>query len=164
MMRIGRSGLGIGGILVATGIMGGIFRPWGPFAGGGPASAGSVQLAVFVVAVLGIGSLATKRFTDRTSKSTFETNGSADSEEALEVLERRYAEGEIDETEFDRKLDILFETETVAEAEHRAESKSVSDEQRPREEPASGSVDRYARPSERSSKRPRPRSRRGHCK
>lgn len=164
MMRIGRVGLGIGGILVATGIMEGIFRPLGPIAGGGPASAGSVQLGVLVIGVVGIGFLATKRYTDRTSKSTFETNGSTDSEEALEVLKRRYAEGEIDETEFDRKLDIFFETETVAEAERRVESKSDSDDRRTRHESTSVSNERYPPRSERPSDRPRRRSRRGHCK
>lgn len=164
MMRIGRLGLGIGGILVATGILGGIFRPWGPFAGGGPASAGSVQHGVFVIGVVGIGFLATKRFTDRTSKSMFETNGSTDSKEDLAVLKRRYAEGEMDETEFDRKLDILFETETVAEAERRVESKADSDDRRTLQESTSVSNERYPPRSERPSNRPRRRSRRGHCK
>lgn len=45
------------------------------------------------------------------------TDRSADEETPLETLRRRYAEGELSEAQFERKLDQLLETETVEAAE-----------------------------------------------
>lgn len=164
MMRIGRHRIGIGGILIATAILMGGFRSGGTFAQGIRASSGSARLVLLVVTVLGIGVLVTRYFTDRGSQLPIETDGSGDSEEALEVLKRRYAVGEIDEIEFERMLDTLFETETVADAERRVEPELGSDDQRIRQESVSERDERYSNRSEKSSKRPRRRSRRGHCK
>lgn len=164
MMRIRRSGFSIGMILVAAVIMTGVFRSGGSFATGIPASSGSVQLVLLFVAVLGIAVLSMKYFTGSSSQSPFDTTGPADTEEALETLKRRYAAGELDEIEFERKLEMLFETETVDDAERRVETQSVSTEQRPREESESRSEERSPQRFERPPKRERPRSRRGHCK
>jgi hypothetical protein len=40
-------------------------------------------------------------------------------EEALETLKRRYAEGEIDEAEFEHRLELLFENEDVEDVRRR---------------------------------------------
>lgn len=44
----------------------------------------------------------------------------ADEETPLETLRRRYAEGELSEAQFERKLDQLLETETMEDAEEYA--------------------------------------------
>lgn len=49
-------------------------------------------------------------------------------ETALETLRRRYAEGELSDAQFERKLEALLETETVEDVEDRARSKSVERE------------------------------------
>lgn len=53
-----------------------------------------------------------------------------DEETALETLRRRYAEGELSEEQFERKLDQLLETETIEDVEDRARRRS---EERERE-------------------------------
>lgn len=163
-MRIRRPGYAIGMVLVAAVIMTGVFRSGGSFATGIPASNGSVQLVLLFVAVLGIAVLSMKFFTDNSPQSPFDTTGSADTEEALETLKRRFAAGELDEIEFERKLEMLFETETVDDAERRVETQSISAEQRPQEESESRDEERSPQRFERPPKRVRPRSRRGHCK
>jgi uncharacterized membrane protein len=47
-----------------------------------------------------------------------------DEETALETLRRRYAEGELSEEQFERKLDQLLETETIEDVEDRARRRS----------------------------------------
>lgn len=143
MAKLGRQAalvtLLLGGLVITTGIL----RSGGTLAEAMPSSVGSVQLVLLVMGVLGIAYLATEYVTDRLSKPPSETSDSADSEEALEALKRRYATGEIDEIEFDRKLETLFETETVADAKRRIETKSVSDDQPTRQESMSERDEEY---------------------
>lgn len=164
MMRVGRPGFALGMLLVLVAITTVTFLSGGWVGGGIPASGESVQLGLVIVAVFGIGVLATNYFTDSDSQSRFDANGSVDAEEALETLKRRYAAGDLDEIEFERKLEVLFETETVADAQRRVETRSVSDEQRPLEETDSEREERYPQRFERPPGGERPRSRRGHCK
>lgn len=49
-------------------------------------------------------------------------------ESPLEALRRRYAEGELTDEQFERKLEALLETETVEDIEDRAQSESVERE------------------------------------
>ena len=46
-----------------------------------------------------------------------ESPASDDAEDALEVLRRRYAAGELSDAEFERRLETLVSTETVADVE-----------------------------------------------
>ena len=51
------------------------------------------------------------------------TDSSTEEQEALDVLRARYARGDIDQTEFESRLDDLLSTETVEQAsEHRDEN------------------------------------------
>jgi uncharacterized membrane protein len=54
--------------------------------------------------------------TDHRTPATESTTATTGEEEALETLRNRYARGEIDEAEFERRLDALLETESVEEA------------------------------------------------
>lgn len=57
---------------------------------------------------------------DRNRSRTREVeDGRSEEETALEALKRRYAEGEIDEAEFERRLERLVENETVEDVERR---------------------------------------------
>lgn len=52
----------------------------------------------------------------------------ADGEDALDRLRRRYADGELSDDEFERRLDRLLETETLEDAKtHRADAKRSTD-------------------------------------
>ena len=48
---------------------------------------------------------------------TAERSAPRDREDALDLLRERYARGELDDVEFERKVERLLETESVAEAE-----------------------------------------------
>ena len=60
-----------------------------------------------------------KRAYDR-SRSDRTADADAESDDALEQLRRRYANGELTDEQFERKLERLLETETLEEAESHA--------------------------------------------
>lgn len=164
MMRPGRVGFGAGVFFLTAVMMTGLARPAGSYLGEIPAFSGSISVLISVVTALGMAVLATKYFTDRPTRTAAGRTDTADTEAALETLKQRYATGEIDQIEFERKLELLFETETVADAEHRVETQSVSNDGQGPGESTSEREDPSPGKAERPSKRRRPRSRRGHCK
>lgn len=164
MMRMGRPGFGILMILVATAMVTGSFRAAGSYGGWSPAGVGTIQIVLLVAAMIGIAVLGTKYLIGNSERSTVDTTSPANTEAALETLKKRYASGKIDEIEFERKLELLFETETVADAERRVENRPVPEERSSRVVTPSETEERYAPPADRPSKRPERRSRRGHCK
>jgi len=58
------------------------------------------------------------------TQSGSDSSGSASSETPLESLRRRYAEGELTDEQFERKLDRLLETETLEDVEEYRERAS----------------------------------------
>lgn len=88
---------------------------------------------------------------------------------SLETLKRRYAEGAIDDVEFERKLETLIEHETVADAEQSLTDGGSSNSTRNRESSTSASVaesvPERTRPRRTGpQKRGRCATRRNHCK
>lgn len=61
----------------------------------------------------------------RTSET--ESTADAESDDALERLRRRYAEGELTDEQFERKLERLLETETLEDVESRGSSSRQSE-------------------------------------
>ncbi len=124
----------------------------------------AVLFAILVLVTGGILLAATKLFTESPTHSTTGIDSSEGKKEALEALKRRYVADEIDETTFERKLETLFETETVADAERRIETTSSS---------AGGTAElktdppaerQTPQPATRPARRTTTRSRHGHCK
>ena len=77
---------------------------------------GHVLVAVVTVwFTAGIGNLAyaVYRYLNNTNYRIVSVEEPIDDEEALATLRRRYARGEIDDDEFERRLDWLRETETL---------------------------------------------------
>ncbi|MFC6765694.1 SHOCT domain-containing protein [Natrinema soli] len=56
---------------------------------------------------------------------------------ALDTLKRQYAVGEIDDTEFERRLETLLENDSIADVENRidVDSETASEAARAEEEP-----------------------------
>lgn len=86
----------------------------------------------WVVWVVGFVSLVpiTAILTDRLADRTQEAPTESDEAEALDVLRERYAAGELDEAEFEHRLDALLGTETVEEAQERVDDGSRGDRHR----------------------------------
>ena len=64
------------------------------------------------------------RATDPTTEAASTTD---DPEDALERLRLRYADGELTDAEFERRLEVLLETETVADVERYLEGSTDAD-------------------------------------
>lgn len=60
---------------------------------------------------------------DGDEPSATEPEPAADREDALERLRTRYADGELIDAEFERRLEVLLETETVADVERYLEDR-----------------------------------------
>ncbi|WP_436903374.1 SHOCT domain-containing protein [Halovenus halobia] len=59
-----------------------------------------------------------------TDQQPARSEAESDSEDALERLRRRYAEGELTDEQFERKLERLLETETLEAAEDQARARN----------------------------------------
>lgn len=76
-----------------------------------------VALAPLILGLLGFAYLKTD-INQISDWGSSQSNSDTDpQEEALTILRERYARGEIDQDEFERRLDDLLETETVEQAE-----------------------------------------------
>lgn len=65
----------------------------------------------------------TAAFDDSDATTETEPEPAADREDALERLRTRYADGELTDAEFERRLEVLLETETVADVERYLEDR-----------------------------------------
>jgi len=86
----------------------------------GIAMSGSGEVSALlpiVIGVLGFSYLKADFDTLREWMNSQDATETDQKEAALNVLRERYASGEIDQTEFEKKLDDLLETETVEQAE-----------------------------------------------
>ena len=85
-------------------------------------AAGEVfALAPLIIGLLGFVYLKTDINQIREGGSSQSTSDTDSQEEALTILRERYARGEIDQDEFERRLDDLLATETVEQAEQHHE-------------------------------------------
>jgi uncharacterized membrane protein len=106
------------------------------------AAFGSLALGVegwwifFIVGFAGVMPLAvgvTRLYESRQASESASSTGPAGADEAaLAALRRRYAEGEIDETEFERRVERLLETESIADAREYADRVTAEVEDRER--------------------------------
>ena len=91
---------------------------------------GHVLVAVFTVwFTAGLGNLAyaVYRYLHNSSYRIVSVEEPIDDEEALASLRRRYARGEIDDAEFERRLERLRETETLADVRAQVASERIAD-------------------------------------
>lgn len=76
-----------------------------------------VGFAGVLPAVMGLTEWYERQRTDHHAPAAESTTTTTADEEALETLRSRYARGEIDEDEFERRVETLLETESVDDAE-----------------------------------------------
>lgn len=167
-MRFGRSLTGLLGFAFAT-----ILVFW--FALTGSRSAGviinpggvvgsntAVLLGILLLVASGFW-LGAKRLSDRFTSATSGVK-IGNEEETLEALKRRYVAGEIDEAEFERQLETLFENESVEAAKRRVENTSTTPES-PQESQTAPPVEGGSTPATIHQRRGRnTRSGHGRCK
>ncbi len=80
------------------------------------------HVVVFVLTVwftLGLGNVlyALYRYIHNTEYKVVSATDPIDDEDALQTLRRRYARGDLDEDEFERRLEMLLATESIEEVE-----------------------------------------------
>ncbi len=71
------------------------------------------------------------RSKNRSGTSDRAAGSSTDPEAALETLKEQYAVGEIDDAEFERRLETLLENETIADVENRVDVDSETESETP---------------------------------
>lgn len=85
-----------------------------------PSESSNLWLAVMLFGYIAVVPVVSMLFDDDEESelnSAPADTGQSDSEDALERLRRRYAEGELTDEQFERKLDRLLESETLEDAE-----------------------------------------------
>jgi uncharacterized membrane protein len=87
-------------------------------------------LGPLLVGVLGFAYLKAERDPFRQWLRSHDGAATDSQEDALAALRRRYAQGDLDQAEFERRLDDLLETETVEQAKEYHDRTSVSERSR----------------------------------
>jgi uncharacterized membrane protein len=95
-----------------------------------PSDSSNLWLAVMLFGYIAVVPIVSMLFDEEEEAESDAPTGDAEnseSEDALERLRRRYAEGELTDEQFERKLDRLLETETLEDAEDRARARQHSE-------------------------------------
>lgn len=109
------------------------------FVGGDAAGVVAIVGWLLLVPLLSVLSDHVDLSSETDAQSASETTGAESTDDALQRLRDRYAAGELDDVEFERKLERLLETEDVEVPDH------VTLEDSPSEEPATADPDRRER-------------------
>ncbi|MDF9748137.1 SHOCT domain-containing protein [Natrinema salsiterrestre] len=126
----------IGGVTVSRNWVVGLLTLGGGLAAAGSNSAWFWLLPAFVVGAGAVWALADSESNDPSEAYGDTSSGSTDESVALDTLKRQYAVGEIDDTEFERRLEILLENDSIADVEKRidVDSETASEAERTEEE------------------------------
>lgn len=116
---------GTGSTMTGGGMMGGGMMGFGAPMFGGWLLFVALALGLgYVLLSDGNGSTGTQsRTTDATERSRASERGELDEDDALATLRARYARGELDDEEFERKVEALLETESPESARDRLEER-----------------------------------------